>query len=40
MMPPCLTDLAPPAFTAPCRNQIGDVPGVIASGMPSKTREK
>src|SRR5262245_65155441 len=23
-MPPCSTDLAPPAFTAPCRNQISD----------------
>src|SRR5436190_24127339 len=22
-VPPCSTDLAPPAFTAPCRNQIG-----------------
>ena len=30
-----LTGLAPPAFTAPCRNQTGDLPRYIASGMPA-----
>ena len=34
-MPSCSIDLAPPAFTAPCRNQIDDVPDVIASAMPT-----
>src|SRR5947209_7628567 len=31
-MPSCLTDLAPPAFTAPCRNQIGDDADPIRKG--------
>src|SRR3954469_4332227 len=34
-MPSCSTGLAPPAFTAPCRNQTSDVPVVIASDVPA-----
>jgi hypothetical protein len=33
-VPPCFTGLAPPAFTAPCRNQTSDPPCAIASGVP------
>ncbi len=33
-VPPCSTDLAPPAFTAPCRNQTSDLSLLRASGMP------
>src|SRR5262249_55163377 len=33
-MPPCSTGLAPPAFTAPCRNQTSDCAHVIASAVP------
>ena len=31
-MPLCSTDLAPPAFTAPCRNQISDCAHSIRNG--------
>jgi len=33
-MPLCSTGLAPPAFTAPCRNQTSEPAPTIASGMP------
>src|SRR5262245_38890833 len=31
-MPLCLTDLAPPAFTAPCRNQINERCHLLSQG--------
>src|SRR6185295_1810627 len=31
-MPLCSTDLAPPAFTAPCRNQISDCAHSVRNG--------
>jgi hypothetical protein len=34
-MPLCLTGLAPPAFTAPCRNQTSDLPLLRARGVPT-----
>jgi hypothetical protein len=32
--PSASTGLAPPAFTAPCRNQTGELPEGIAIGVP------
>src|SRR5262245_23724594 len=37
-MPLCPTGLAPPAFTAPCRNQTGDVPQTEATAVPARSR--
>ena len=39
-MPLCSTDLAPPAFTAPCRNQTGDCRVQCAKGVPGSIAEK
>jgi len=38
-MPLCSTGLAPPAFTAPCRNQTDDVPPLEATDVPTRPRE-
>jgi hypothetical protein len=39
-MPPCSTGLAPPAFTAPCRNQTSDPTHEEAIGVPACLLEK
>src|SRR5215510_14370025 len=42
-MPPCFTGLAPPAFTAPCRNQTSDCAAYRGKGrarlIPSENGE-